>query len=100
MKIKKARTAPSLCPSCGATLDGWSSAHGWTPRPGDLSFCAYCRALLVFGPGLRPRLATDAERAAVLADPGVRQQYLDLCLAADKGAFPIGDPGLGGGPRQ
>lgn len=95
MKVRNTRLPLSLCPSCGAKLSGAGSAHGWTPSPGDGTFCAYCRALLVYGPDLRPRLPTDAERAEFMAAPEVKQQYLDLCRAAEKGAFPIGKSDTG-----
>lgn len=94
MKIKKAKTVLSLCPNCGAKLNGWGSAHGWTPAPGDGTFCVYCRGLLIFDTDMRPRLPTDAERAAFMAHPDIRRQYLDLCLAETKGAFPIGNPDI------
>lgn len=92
MKIRHARTTPALCPNCAATLDGWGTAHGWTPSPGDGTLCAYCGTLLIFGTDMRPRLPTDAELADYMADPDVRRQILDLKLAAASRAFPIGKP--------
>lgn len=42
------------CPCCGVKLNGASNAdeHTEPPRPGDISMCLYCGALLEFGPKL------------------------------------------------
>lgn len=92
MKIKSAKTSPSLCPYCAATLDAWGTTQGLTPSPGDGTFCVYCAALLIYDPDMRPRKPTDSERAEWMADPDVRKQAADLQLAVARGKFPIGKP--------
>jgi hypothetical protein len=57
---------PSPCPVCWSTLDAAKSVGtdpAARPGPGDLTICAYCRTVLVFGPGLQLREADDKERA-------------------------------------
>lgn len=41
-----------FCPDCRAVLDGFTYAgpEGVTPTAGDLTWCAYCHALLMFQP--------------------------------------------------
>jgi hypothetical protein len=51
-----------LCPACAALLDGASGlGHDSSPMAGDLTVCAYCRALLQYTEGLGLRLAPEEE---------------------------------------
>jgi len=58
-KVKEG-VKPTLCPTCGAKLD--AATHAGTldpelrPKPGDLTLCAYCDALLQFDDEGKPVL--------------------------------------------
>jgi hypothetical protein len=68
------RGDPVSCWRCEKTTDTTTAAVGedTAPAPGDVSICFYCGELAVFtGRGLETRQPTDAERAEILADPGV-----------------------------
>lgn len=62
------------CPACGTLLDAAMSAalDDARPTPGDVTVCAYCASLLVFGDGLHPRFPTDAELTEVALLPEVQ----------------------------
>ena len=64
------RVPEQPCPACASPLSAAAVAGGdeATPRPGDVSVCLYCDALLVYLPGLALRAATAAEVAGL--DPG------------------------------
>jgi hypothetical protein len=49
------------CPCCSRVLDAFTTVgHKHQPKAGDFSVCAYCGAILRFGPGcLMFLLATD-----------------------------------------
>jgi len=54
-------SSDSSCPVCHVTIDATSSTSGQdTPKPGDLSLCGDCGALLVFDARLRQVLAPQA----------------------------------------
>jgi hypothetical protein len=63
-----------VCPSCSAKLDGVTDFEGdAVPSEGDITVCAYCQAVLVFGRELALRVACasdleslDAEKKATL----------------------------------
>lgn len=58
---------PYHCPQCGAKHWLASAVHTperWAPKPGDLSVCIRCAAVLVFEDGMYLRGATLAERVA------------------------------------
>jgi hypothetical protein len=71
----KVRVPIQLCPKCGATLSGATSADAGRairPKPGDVTVCMYCAQLLMFGEGLSlvaldalPDHADAESRAAV-----------------------------------
>lgn len=63
------RTPAQACPACGYRLDAHTARDGdAAPRPGDLSLCLRCGAVLEFGPTLRVRALTDAEVDALPPD--------------------------------
>lgn len=65
------RTAPSLCPLCGYTVD----AHELlvdpelVPGPGDYTVCMACAAVLEYDGGMRLKLPVKAEVDEAMADP-------------------------------
>ena len=70
MPVRTTKTPLSACPRCHACLDGATSAVGAAPRPGDMSICAYCFAVLVFGDVLGLRLMSHEEMAALPVEEG------------------------------
>ena len=69
MRSYEIRPEPA-CPGCGVGLSGALGPEQRKPQAGDLSVCAYCSALLVFGEGPSLRLLTDEEREGL--DVGLR----------------------------
>ena len=70
--IDSYRHDPAVCPACSTRLDAsMNTTDRGGPDVGDVSICAYCATLLVFGPGLTLRYPTDAELVALAADPAV-----------------------------
>jgi len=62
------RTAARTCPACGTTLDAHAAASGNDdvgPRPGDLSLCTRCLAVLMFDRQLRIKIVNAAEMASL-----------------------------------
>ena len=58
------RDKMTLCPACGNQLDAcFGIQHNETPKPGDLTICAYCAEPLVFTRDLSQRCATPELRA-------------------------------------
>lgn len=58
MKTGKLKTTPH-CPSCNATLSGFSTAEGeHVPTPGDISVCVYCYEILEFTDSLGLQLVS------------------------------------------
>ncbi len=61
-------TAPP-CPSCKAVLDGVTDPTGKSsPKPGDLSVCKYCQALLCYTEDMMLRTLTVEEQNEVKRD--------------------------------
>ena len=56
-------TPESTCPKCNSLLDGATRVHGKPggPEVGDFTICFYCGTCCRFTPGLKLRLATEAE---------------------------------------
>lgn len=55
---------PARCPGCGYKLDACTPAPGTPavpPGPGDVTICARCGQILVFGTGMTPRLPLPGE---------------------------------------
>ena len=68
-------TSP-VCPQCGKTLDGFTSAalDGARPKPGDVSICFYCATVLEFcGESLALRRLEGDALILALADPLIRR---------------------------
>jgi hypothetical protein len=50
------------CPSCRAKLEAVTSLkHNDQPKPGDISVCLYCAAVLQFGNGMTLRAVPKEE---------------------------------------
>ena len=67
MSAAQPRLEPYHCPQCGTKH--WLASESSTyehkpPRPGDLSVCVHCAAVLVFEPDMRLRPCTLGERVA------------------------------------
>lgn len=52
------------CPSCRSKLTGATGPKA-APKPGDLTVCAYCEALLQFAPGGTMKMLKDADVRAL-----------------------------------
>lgn len=63
-------TMPNRCPTCEHVLE---AATGITtddaPKPGDVTLCIYCAAILVFTDDLRVRLPKEEESNEFANDP-------------------------------
>ncbi len=46
------RSAPKRCLGCGRDVDAHSGDPGTSPKPGDVSICAYCARAMQYGPEL------------------------------------------------
>lgn len=57
------RTAPSLCPLCGYTVDAHESLANpeSVPKPGDYGICMGCTAVLEYDGSLRLKVVPKAE---------------------------------------
>jgi hypothetical protein len=65
--IKTSETADQdHCPACGEEL-GSATGVG-KPKPGDVSVCAYCEALMVFNDDMTVRLMTEEEKRGLSTD--------------------------------
>lgn len=70
------------CPACGTDLDAASDAEGEgaQPRPGDLSVCVHCSAILVFDEPPAVHRASDVELIELDEDQR-RLVFLSLAVA-------------------
>jgi hypothetical protein len=87
------------CPACGEELDGATEVTNdgrAVPRPGDLSMCWYCGAILTFDDDTMLRLATDADMTNL--PPGVAEIITNMsAIQRDKrGRTPWDLAGSGG----
>jgi hypothetical protein len=60
------------CPHCGAPNDGAGNPRDKqdrAPSPGDITICAYCHELSIFGEGLETRKLTESELVDVQRSP-------------------------------
>jgi hypothetical protein len=76
------RTNPEArCPACQTTLDGASSMGDRPmPRPGDLSVCVYCTALLEFNTDLTLRLAPTESLLRLEPEQRIRLEMVRFAL--------------------
>jgi hypothetical protein len=59
----------AFCPGWGAQNSCHGNATGSEgPKSGDVSICALCGALMIFGEDISRRLATPEEQREILAD--------------------------------
>lgn len=72
----------SVCEGCGRRLEGATcvTEQRAAPRSGDISFCAYCGQVRIFGPDLRLRRPTAEESARLEANPQVRRARAAVLL--------------------
>lgn len=71
---------PSTCPNCGAEITHSIAMRGNTPppKPGDVTACGACSALLIFTEDQRVRFPEDGELAIKLkGDPIMRDALLE-----------------------
>ncbi len=55
-------TKKDLCPQCGTLLNAASTLEGrFTPKPGDVTVCAYCSTFLKFDEFMFLRILPDEE---------------------------------------
>lgn len=47
-----------VCPRCKKMLDGWTSPEQEIPSKGDVTVCAYCKAVLTFTSEMKLELAS------------------------------------------
>ena len=74
----------ALCPGCGEFLDDCTPTGPGRvqPRPGDVTVCAYCAAVLVFdGEPVSVRLPTNAEVTELRGMPRLAQVRTAAILA-------------------
>ena len=62
------RTFASECGKCGKVLDGAASEERVSPKPGDISVCAYCLCVSKFDDGLDLVPMTVEEQALLPRD--------------------------------
>jgi hypothetical protein len=66
-RVKTHRVPSCRCPKCGKELGrATETVRGQTPRPGCLSFCLECEAMLMFQDDMTLRLVTDAEQSEIM----------------------------------
>ncbi len=62
------------CPKCGKELDGYTALDpGTAPKPGDVSLCFYCGALLKFTETLQFREPDEIDGVLLRADPTINR---------------------------
>lgn len=88
---------PSLCPSCGHTLDAATSADRTqpdaTPSPGDWNVCINCAVLLVFKEDLTCRAVTAEELQKAIAEhPELQTEIARTKLAIAMAHATLGAP--------
>lgn len=72
--VESVRMPPCACPKCQARLDAATDAAGGdaVPKPGDLTICIHCTAVLQFDAARMPVLVDEAARASMDAVTQVR----------------------------
>ena len=70
MNPEQPELAPNTCPHCGEVQDSAKSATGKRkPSEGNLSLCAYCGSLALFGSDLSLRKPTKEETKEIMGGP-------------------------------
>ena len=74
MEPETTRHVATMCPVCGHKLDASTrvEADGHKPKPGSISVCIECAAVLTFDEGMHLRLMT-AEEVRTLPDETFRE---------------------------
>jgi hypothetical protein len=78
------RITGNKCPKCGKQIDGATGlsdekySEPPQPKPGDLSVCMYCGALLRYDEKLRSMLVPRAERRKMEKDPRFKK-LVEIC---------------------
>jgi hypothetical protein len=78
------RNTGNKCPKCGKLIDGATGLSDQEyseppqPKPGDLSVCLHCGALLRYDEKLRSMLVPRAERRKMEKDPRMKK-LVELC---------------------
>lgn len=76
------RLKPSLCISCGKTLDAASCLEdGSRPKPGDITVCFYCGQVMAFDNDLGLRHLTEPESKEVENDERINHAVKLIRLA-------------------
>lgn len=68
--LDSVRVPKNNCLNCGYLMDTLSPCfeHNITPKPGDVSICLRCGAVMKISDNLTPRGMTEAEINALLED--------------------------------
>lgn len=79
MNPETTRTPECQCLHCGCKLDSVTGADGNRPRPGSITVCMRCSAVMKLDDELKPRGMTDAEVAEIVADPQMLEFLGKVC---------------------
>ena len=81
MKVTETKIAPTACVECGHVSDV-STSFGDDPpaKPGDMTICVACSAVMTYGDDLKLRALTDEEMLAIAGDPRLKRT-LELVAA-------------------
>lgn len=68
--LRTTRLEPAACPACGELLDAatgvaFGARTGPSPKPGNVTICAYCTTALVFTDVMTLRLARPEDLAGL-----------------------------------
>ncbi len=95
-RVVSQKVAATLCPLCGALLDGVTGVHAGkhVPQRGDFSLCLYCTGILRYG---------DKGRLHAVAAPEldqVRTEQPELVALLERGQHQLRRERLMTGPIQ
>jgi hypothetical protein len=84
--VKDYKVKPHPCDGCGKVLDGATIVMAEnSPKPGDLTVCAYCGLIACYTDDLQTRPATGADLLKL--DPGPRATLERIAEALRKRPF-------------